>query len=44
MLVPLPDGAAVRSFTFSGTAKEPTAELLPKDAAMGTVPVDRGER
>jgi Ca-activated chloride channel homolog len=36
MMVPLPEGAAVRSFAFSGTAKEPTAELLAKDAAMGT--------
>ena len=36
LVVPLPEGAAVRSFTFSGTAKEPTAELLSKDAALGT--------
>jgi Ca-activated chloride channel homolog len=36
LLVPLPEGAAVRSFTFSGTAKEPTAELLPKEVALGT--------
>ena len=35
-MVPLPEGATVRSFTFSGGAKEPTAELLAKDAAMTT--------
>ena len=33
MLVPVPDKAALRGFTFQGTAKEPTAELLPKDEA-----------
>ncbi len=36
LVVPLPEGASVRSFAMSGTAKEPTAELLPKDAAMAT--------
>jgi Ca-activated chloride channel family protein len=36
LLVPVPAGAAVRGFTFSGSAKEPTAELLPKEAAMET--------
>jgi Ca-activated chloride channel family protein len=36
LMVPLPEGAAVRSFTFQGAAAEPTAELLPKDAALGT--------
>ena len=30
MLIPVPDGAAVRSFTFAGSAKESTAKLLPK--------------
>ena len=30
MLVPVPDGAVVRGFTFAGSAKEPTAKLLPK--------------
>ena len=33
LLVPVPDGAAVRGFTFEGAAKEPTAQLLPKDEA-----------
>jgi len=33
LLVPVPDGAAVRSFTFQGSAAEPTAELLPKGEA-----------
>jgi len=33
MLVPVPDGAAVRSFTFAGSASEPTAKLLPKAEA-----------
>lgn len=35
LVVPVPDGAAVRTFTFQGAAKEPTAELLPKDQAKG---------
>jgi Ca-activated chloride channel family protein len=30
MLVPVPDGAVVRAFTFAGSASEPTAKLLPK--------------
>jgi Ca-activated chloride channel family protein len=34
MLVPVPDGAVVRSFTFEGSAKEPTAKLLPKAEAQ----------
>ena len=35
MLVPVPDGAVVRAFTFAGSASEPTAKLLPKaDAKM----------
>jgi Ca-activated chloride channel family protein len=33
MLVPVPDGAVVRGFTFAGSAKEPTAKLLPKAEA-----------
>jgi Ca-activated chloride channel homolog len=33
MVVPVPDGAVVKGFTFEGAAKEPTAELLPKDEA-----------
>ena len=35
MLVPVPDGAALRGFTFEGAAAEPTAELLPKEKAKG---------
>ncbi|MGH9972224.1 MAG: VWA domain-containing protein [Pyrinomonadaceae bacterium] len=34
MLVPVPDGAVVRSFTFAGSATEPTAKLLPKVEAQ----------
>jgi Ca-activated chloride channel homolog len=34
MLVPVPDGAVLRSFTFAGTASEPTAKLLPKAEAQ----------
>jgi len=33
MLVPVPDGAVVRGFDFVGSAKEPTAKLLPKAEA-----------
>ena len=33
LLVPAPDEAVVRGFTFEGGAKEPTAQLLPKDEA-----------
>ena len=33
ILVPLPDGAVVRAFTFQGTGNEPSSELLPKDKA-----------
>lgn len=33
MLVPVPDGAVVRAFTFQGAAREPTAELLRKEEA-----------
>jgi Ca-activated chloride channel homolog len=36
LLVPVPEGAVVRGFTFSGAAKEPTAEVLPKEAATAT--------
>ncbi len=35
LVVPVPDGAVVRAFTFQGAAKEPIAELLPKDQAKG---------
>ena len=34
MLVPVPDGAVVRAFTFEGAAAEPTAKLLPKAEAQ----------
>jgi len=33
LLVPVPEGAVVRGFTFKGSGKEPTAELLPADEA-----------
>jgi Ca-activated chloride channel family protein len=36
LLVPVPEGAAIRGFDFSGAAKEPTAELLRKDEAAAT--------
>jgi Ca-activated chloride channel family protein len=29
LIVPVPDGAVVKGFTFQGSAKEPTAEVLP---------------
>jgi Ca-activated chloride channel family protein len=34
MLIPVPEGAVVRSFNFEGSAKEPTAKLLPKAQAQ----------
>lgn len=33
MLVPVPDGAVVRAFTFAGSSSEPTAKLLPREEA-----------
>lgn len=33
LIVPVPDGAVLRSLAFEGTAAEPTAQLLPKDEA-----------
>ncbi|MBS1811993.1 MAG: VWA domain-containing protein [Acidobacteria bacterium] len=33
MLVPVPDGAAIRSFGFDGVSKEPNAKILPKAEA-----------
>jgi len=36
LIVPVPDGAVVRGFTFQGAAKEPTAQVLPKDVARRT--------
>ena len=35
-LLPVPDGAAIRGFTFQGSGAEPTAELLTKDNARAT--------
>ncbi|MBL7040065.1 MAG: VWA domain-containing protein [Pirellulaceae bacterium] len=36
LLVPVPEGAAIRGFDFQGSGKEPSAELLPKDKAVAT--------
>ncbi len=33
LLVPVPDGAVVRGFTFQGAAAEPSAEILPRERA-----------
>jgi Ca-activated chloride channel family protein len=33
LLLPVPDGAAVGSFVFEGAAREPTAQLLPREQA-----------
>ena len=33
LIVPVPDGAVLRGFTFQGPAKEPKAQVLPKDEA-----------
>lgn len=33
VLLPVPEGAAVSSFTFDGPASEPTAKILPRDEA-----------
>lgn len=33
MIVPVPNGAVLRGFTFQGSAAEPTAELLPREEA-----------
>ena len=33
LIVPVPQGSAVREFAFEGKASEPTAEILPKDEA-----------
>lgn len=33
VISPVPAGAVIRSFTFQGAGKEPTARLLPKDEA-----------
>ena len=34
MLIPVPEGAVLRGFDFVGSAKEPTAKLLPKGEAI----------
>ncbi|MCK6459058.1 MAG: VIT and VWA domain-containing protein [Planctomycetes bacterium] len=36
LLLPVPDGAAIHSFAFEGPAREPTAELLPREEARRT--------
>lgn len=36
LVVPVPDGAVVRGFTFQGAGKEAFAEVLPKDEARRT--------
>lgn len=36
LLVPVPDGAVIRSFTFDGAGRESTARLLPKAEAVAT--------
>ena len=36
LLVPVPEAAAVRGFTFSGAGLEPSAQLLPKEEAVET--------
>jgi len=36
LLIPVPDGAAIKGFDFQGTGKEPTAVLLPKEEAKKT--------
>jgi len=33
LIVPVPEGAVVRGFTFEGTKSEPVAEILPKEEA-----------
>ncbi len=36
MVIPVPKGAAIRAFTFQGSAAEPTAELLSRSQAKET--------
>ena len=36
MLVPVPDGAVVRAFTFQGAASEAVAQVLPGEEARKT--------
>lgn len=36
LLMPVPDGAVVRGFSYAGSSREPTARLLPRDEARQT--------
>src|SRR6185369_11558255 len=36
VLLPVPDGAVVRGFTFQGAGAEPSAQLLPREEARRT--------
>jgi len=36
LIVPVPDGAVVRTFAFQGSSSEPTAQVLPKDEGIRT--------
>ncbi|HWE38382.1 MAG TPA: VIT and VWA domain-containing protein [Isosphaeraceae bacterium] len=36
LLMPVPDGATVRGFSYDGPGREPTARLLPRDEARRT--------
>lgn len=36
LIIPVPDGAVVKSFSYAGAATEPTAKLLPKSEAKST--------
>jgi Ca-activated chloride channel family protein len=36
LLMPVPDGAVVRGFSYDGPSREPTATLLPRDEARQT--------
>src|SRR5207253_5801044 len=36
LLMPVPDGALVRGFSYAGSSREPTARLLPRDEARQT--------
>jgi Ca-activated chloride channel family protein len=36
LVVPVPDGAVVRSFSFEGSSSEPTARVLPREEARRT--------
>ena len=36
LLMPVPDGAMVRGFSYAGSSREPTARLLPRDEARQT--------